>query len=514
MTRIVFLQKFLPQEMLGIAYLSRALRNAGHEVAVQMVPEKDWIAQLREKRPDIIGVSCTTGDHRFYTTLLERAKDATGAFVIMGGPHPTFVPSIVNERPVDAICRGEGERALVDLADRMKSGADITNISNLTVRRGTRVFENPVRPLVATLDELGMPDRSPLYEAAACYREAPRKIFLTQRGCPNACSFCFHHAWRDKLYKVKNNTYVRKRSVDGILNEIEDVRSQHGLKFIHFLDDIFNIDDEWLERFCTEYPRRIGLPFDVILRTNLTTDTQMRWLRHAGCISARLAFESASDRVRNKIYRKGTSMAHLENSARYVRSQGIRLTTLNLLGAPGATLDDELETVALNVRCKVDHPLCSLLQPYPETDIADITKDLGYAVDKLEHFPEKFNRTSSIQREDRHSIENLHKLFPILVRFPALMPLARPLAKIRLLSPVYLAAYLLWTEYLVCEQNRSWAVATNTARLSNLPAVDFLRRVCSKTTLKIKEQLFGRSLTSMARLRLAMQTDTIAHADG
>ena len=35
-----------------------------------------------------------------------------------------------------------------------------------------------------------------------------------------------------------------------------------------------------------------------------------------------------------------------------------------MLGGPGASLDDELETVELNIRCKVDHPLVSIMQPY------------------------------------------------------------------------------------------------------------------------------------------------------
>lgn len=511
MTRVLFLQKYLPQEMLGLAYLSRALKTSGHEVAVQLVPERDWLARIKDRKPDLLAVSMTTGDHAFYCDLVRQVKESTGVNTILGGPHPTFVPDILQEDGIDMICRGEGEGAIVELANRIAGRETWNDIPNLWVKDGSTVHKNEVRPLVKSLDELGFPDREPLYEAGACYRESPRKIFLTQRGCPYVCSFCFHHGWRDKLYKAKKTEYVRKRSVRGICDEIEDVRSKWNLKFLHFLDDIFNIEDEWLDEFCDEYSRRIALPFDVILRTNLTTEHQMKRLRQAGCISARLAFESASDHVRNKVYRKGTTAHDLEHSAKCVKGAGIRLTTLNLLGAPGATLDDELETVKLNIRCKVDHPLCSLLQPYPETDIVDITKGMGYAVDALEKFPEKFNRTSSIQRPDRAAIENLHKLFPLLISFPRLMPLAKSLSKFKPASRLYLAAYLLWSEYLVCEQNRTWAIATNTASWRNWPALDFVRRVSSKTALKIRERFFGKAV--MTRLRLVMETDTIAHTD-
>ena len=99
------------------------------------------------------------------------------------------------------------------------------------------------------------------------------------------------------------------------------MRRRWPLKFIHFLDDIFNIDDEWMEDFCRRFPHEVCLPFDVILRTNLTTREHMQMLRAAGCISARLAFEAASDDVRNKVYRKGTTLADLRNSARYVKER-------------------------------------------------------------------------------------------------------------------------------------------------------------------------------------------------
>jgi len=511
--RVLFLQRYLSQEMLGICYLSTALRRAGHEVEVLLVPDGHWERKLVEFDPGLIACSMTTGDHPFYLRLAARAKERTGAPVIFGGPHPTFVPEIVSEDCVDFVCRGEGERTLCELATRLERGEGVDQVPNLSFsRHGLRV-DNPVQPLIGNLDEIGSPDREPLYAAGELYRNAERKVFTTQRGCLYSCSFCFHRAWRDKLYGARHKQYLRKRSVPAVLEEIDSVRSRHPLCFVHFVDDIFNVDDEWLELFCREYPRAIGLPFDVILRTNLTTAEHMQQLRSAGCISARLAFEAASDQIRNHVYRKGTTLADLRNSARHVKEQGIRLTTLNLLGSPGSSLEDELDTLQLNIDCKVDHPLCSLLQPYPETDITDIAREMGFAVDAYDEFPNRFNRTTPIALERRDEIENLHKLFPIVVRFPALLPLVRGAIKARGLKLVYLAIYLLWTEYLICEQNRSYAKAMGDAGITNLPLLDLLRRAGKKARINVREALFGRRLLR-ERLVLEMETDTIAHSGG
>jgi hypothetical protein len=99
------------------------------------------------------------------------------------------------------------------------------------------------------------------------------------------------------------------------------------------------------------------------------------------------------------------------------------------------------------------------------------------------------------------------------VRFPWLRPLVRPAIRAKGFRHVYLAMYLLWTEYLVCEQNQSFAKATGTAGLATLPPVDFVRRVSAKAGIKAREAVFGRRF-SERRLQLVMETDTIAHSGG
>ena len=99
--------------------------------------------------------------------------------------------------------------------------------------------------------------------------------------------------------------------------------------------------------------------------------------------------------------------------------------SLNMLGGPGGTLEDELDTVRLNIESKVDHPLVSIVQPYPEFELNDITREMGIAVDDYDDFPTKFNRTATIDVRDKTAVENLHKWFPMVVKMPSLMPVAK-----------------------------------------------------------------------------------------
>jgi hypothetical protein len=206
------------------------------------------------------------------------------------------------------------------------------------------------------------------------------------------------------------------------------------------------------------------------------------------------------------------TMEDIRTSSRHVKDAGIRLTSLQLLGAPGGTLQDELDTLRLNIECKVDHPWVSLLQPYAMTDINEYTKGLGIAVDEWDKFPEKFNRTTAVHHRHRREVENLHKLFPFVVRFSFLMPIVPFLIRRHFMKPVYLVIYALWTEYLVSEQNHEWAKVTGKGGFKSLPFVDWVSRTSIKVFLRAQEALFGKKFRKAA-LKLKMQSDTIVHVD-
>ncbi|MGD2017787.1 MAG: radical SAM protein [Planctomycetota bacterium] len=515
--KVLFINDYLPQEMLGLMWLSRSIKDAGHQAQALFLPDTEWIQKIKDYAPDVVCFSVTTGMHLYFLDIAKRVRtELPDVFILFGGPHPTFSPEVIelNEH-VDAICRGEGEIATVELLDKLAAGEDHQFVQNMWFRdRETgEIQKNSQRPPIQDLDSLGFPDRSIVYDAGSIYRDSDRKVFVTQRGCPMNCSFCFHHALKKKVVGTTNAKYVRKRSVDHVIAEIKHVRDQYNLKFVHFLDDIFNLSGKWLDEFCEKYPKEVGLPFDVILMANMTREHHIEKLKKAGCVYARIAFESANDYIRNAVFRKNTTLQQLEDSARWIKQHGIRLGSLNMLGGPGASLDDELETVELNIRCKVDHPLVSIMQPYPMFDIEEMTEDMGYAVAAYDDFPVKFNRTSSIEFENKRQIENLHKLFPIVIRNPWMMRFVKPLIRQIWLSRVYLIMYMLHSEWMVSEQAKLYANAQGLRGPRYWTSVDFVRRVSVKGFIRTWENLFGKVAQRVA-LKLQMGDErVVAHMD-
>ena len=186
MARILFLQN-LPFEYMGPMYISGLLKEHGHHCNLVIVSEsKNYLQDISHYQPDLIGFSTMTGPHKWVIETANRIKKHFDKPIVLGGAHPTFFPEIIQEPSLDIICIGEGEFAVLDLANKLDSSADISNIKNLWIKKNGHVFKNDLRPLVENLDALPFPDRA-LYDDCEILRSVPAMKFLTGRGCPYRC---------------------------------------------------------------------------------------------------------------------------------------------------------------------------------------------------------------------------------------------------------------------------------------------------------------------------------------
>lgn len=232
MARIAFVQN-LAYEYLGIMYLSSVLKEKNHAVEI-FIEHGQGVKTLQREieafNPMIVGFPCTSGMHLWALQMARAIKKNTpGTFIILGGPHPTFFPEIIMEAAVDIICRGEGEGALLELAERVDKREDFTHIDNLWVKNDGEIIKNEVRFLVSDLDIIPFPDRC-LYIKKYSFLNSSRKSFITGRGCPFDCTYCFNRAFK-KIYNGKGS-FLRRRSVDNVIDEMKEVKKRFGLKMI------------------------------------------------------------------------------------------------------------------------------------------------------------------------------------------------------------------------------------------------------------------------------------------
>lgn len=391
--------------------------------------EKNFIRTLKEYNPDLVCFTVITGSHLWVYDLIKKIKkDLPNSLFVMGGPHPTFFPESIEKCAADIICIGEGEGAILDLANNFSNKENIKTIKNLQVKEKNEIFKNEVRPLIERLDSIPFPDRS-VYYKYPILRDAERKIFFTSRGCPYNCSFCFNHKYR-KIYDGKGK-YIRTRSADNIIWEILEVKNKYGLKMVLFQDDTFILNKNWLRDFLKKYKEKIGLPFICAVRADLTDEETVGWLKEAGCVGVLFGIESGDEQIRNEILRKNLKDEEIINAAGLYKKYKIKFKTTNILGLPNEDLKDAFKTVELNIKIKTDLPWVSIFIPYPGTDIAETMREQkmipdDYGIDDLS--------STFFIRKTRNKNEcvilNLQRMFFWAVKFPVIFPLVKKLIKL------------------------------------------------------------------------------------
>jgi radical SAM superfamily enzyme YgiQ (UPF0313 family) len=411
-------------EPLGILYLAGMLKEAGHEVQA-VPPNKRVLARVfRVFQPDILAYSVISGWHQQYVALNRwiRAELVPKALSIFGGPHPTYFPTFIYEDGVDAICIGEGEQAFIELAAKLQKQEDYFTTKNWWFKHDDTIHTNPLRPEIEVLDDLPFPDRS-ILAAYPSYINRALRAFIVSRGCPYNCSYCFNHAYR-QLYKGNGlMARVRRRSVNNLITEIQQVRREYGMRSVTFFDDVFVTSSDWLDEFAVSYRQKVGLPFECNLRVEQVTPQAVSALKRAGCIIIAIGIETADEGMRASVLRRHYTNDQLRRACAFVREQGIFLKTYNILGLPPGGVQADWATLKLNIALQVDIPTASLLQPYPGTDLGDKTKQEDYWDGDMKAIALGFYSTSPLRIRERTKIEMLHKLFFVGGKFPVLLPL-------------------------------------------------------------------------------------------
>jgi anaerobic magnesium-protoporphyrin IX monomethyl ester cyclase len=415
---------------LGPMYISATLKKAGHNCILLVEGlEKNIMESIEKIKPDLIGFQVFTGQQHWALKYAKLIKERFAVPVIFGGNHVTYNPNIIEENEcIDYICRGEGEYATLELIERIKQKGDVTNIKNMWARANGKIYKNDVRPL-ANPDDLPFPDRELYYRYPIFFRNSI-KLFITGRGCPFKCTFCHNHLDID-LYQGKGE-WARKRKPSLVIEEIKQVKNKYPLRIVDFSpDDYFLSDREWALEFLKLYAQEIKLPFVFNTRPESINEEIIKALKTAGCRGAAISIESADDRLRNEVLKKNIKISDIQRAVKCLKDQKLLIETYNMIGIPGETLEQALETLELNIKLKPTWARCSIIAPYPNTNLWNIGIKEG-RLDPIsaDQFSDNYLSETLFKIPHKNEIINLQRFFAICVRFPFLLPIVKGLIKL------------------------------------------------------------------------------------
>jgi len=440
--KILFvISEFFISEPMGVMQLSAICKQHGHRT--RLISLKDHVVSdvLGEFEPEVVAYSAMTSDeNRFLKAdIIVRAwaeKLDRKVWRIMGGPHPTYFDEILDKMELDAICIGDGDNAIVKILDAMDCGGNFSGIPNVI----SPDYREHHKEVVEDMDALPYLDRQLLYDASPHLQMLGLRSFQTMRGCPYKCTYCFNHTF-NQMFKGDGRKLLRRRSVEHLIDEIQYVMKEFPeTRFIRFSDDVFVIkSDAWLEEFAEKFPKKIGLPFYCLIRSNSLTEDVAALLSQAGCKSIGMSIEAGTPEIRNDILKRNMSDELMMRSFAIARKYGIETFTSTILAVPGTTLEDDFNSIHFTKKLNPSFPTISIFSPFPKTELTNMAIEMGL-LDKEYDSNVRYRSESALncysEREKKMQIR-LSLLAPLFCYLPEFMfPMIRVLVRLRL-APVY-----------------------------------------------------------------------------
>lgn len=427
--RILFIQDNAINESLALTELSAFLKSKGHICDLLIVRETKYIfKRINDFKPNLFIFPCSLSAHNIW--VLRMTKEIKKIWkdipIVLGGIYPTLFPDVILNENIDIVCMGEAELPILELITRLENKMDIKRIQGLWIKEDEKIYRNEIKSLIQNLDSLPLPDRE-LYYRKKFIRNLPMKRFVTGRGCIHRCSFCFNSLL---MVKYNNNgKYVRYKSVNRVISEIDYMKIRYPLKFIHFSDDIFGSDKEWLSEFVKIYKKNILLPFSCNMSIDLIDEEKLIWLKEANCNNIVIGIECGNETLRRTVLNKNITNEQIIKAASLIKKFGIRLTTFNMIGLPGETIEDILETIKINKKIESDFQRLQIIFPYPFSELASFSIRHDY-LDNT--FFESKNLYRNLLRyskrprvyfnsKEKLQIENIYFFFSLCVKFPILI---------------------------------------------------------------------------------------------
>lgn len=348
--------------------------------------EEEIRLKLREFKPDVVGLTSYSTEYIcevIYHSALIRSE-LPDVIIVLGGALPTvMVEKSIEDPNVDFCIMGEGEYRFPALLEALSAGQDVSQMEGIAFRSDGASVINPPQGYIEQLDGIPMPDYGDLdlvqygmfkFKYAHCLiaKQYPFALTITSRGCPYECIFC--------AARTVSGVKVRMRSAANVLEEIDYLYQEKGIREIIFLDDHFlHSKKRAVEIMNGILERDYGITWKCANVAVFSLNRELlELMKKSGCYQLTLSLESGCQEVLNKIIKKPVDLGHASEVIKIAKELGFEIASNFIIGFPGETWEQIRETFAFADKLDIDIVNFHIATPLPKTRLMDICIDYGY----------------------------------------------------------------------------------------------------------------------------------------
>ena len=306
-------------------------------------------AKIRDWQPHVIGISLRNLDSSSfpqntsyiddYKRLVAATRERSDAPIVLGGAGFTVMPSTILEYlGAEVGVVGEGEMAFPWVLERLAAHEPLTSTPAYrceAVNGGVMV--TPVNR-IKQLDITGIPMRQ-RFDMDRYYQRGGALNIQTKRGCYFECVFC--------SYPLIEGSKVRMRSAESVVDEIQAMRTECGVRHWFFVDNIFNMPIRHAKDICEEMAaRNLDIEWSGYLNPKFIDEELCRLMARSGCKAIEFGTDSGSSTMIANL-KKEFEPDDLRQASALCHRYGLKFCHSLIFGGPGETLDTVTETIDL-----------------------------------------------------------------------------------------------------------------------------------------------------------------------
>lgn len=351
---------------LTILLLNAICKRAGHEVELidtrlfMERGETEWVVNYDALEERIAQSGAEVAGISFLSTAVKQGLRVAeicrrhGKTVVGGGLHTSVaVDDFVRSGNFDYLIQGEAEEELPRLLEALEQG-DLPRFPATPVTKRAEVIHD--LSIVPTVSDFSL--YAPVFDQ---YRQSSRGIYVeTSRGCVKRCTFC--EIARDSGAAASPYRLI---PIETAIESIKHAAAQQDANYVLLTDSIATLSKKHFLTFVSAVSDLPGLTMQFNSTVDCWDRDRAEACRNIPC-TVWFGFETGSQRLLD-FMKKGTKVERAYQAAQICTEYGTRGAFNVLMGIPGETEADYVDTLRFFHEFSTAYPNPNLFNPLPGT---------------------------------------------------------------------------------------------------------------------------------------------------